>query len=130
MDARVFTLAEARALLPQVKALMAQAQAARTALLRLRPDLLPVLQKAATNGGSKQAAAVLPLYEQLQQGLRGILELGIAIKDVDHGLVDFLGTRDGQPIYLCWRYGEDDITFWHDIDSGFAGRQPIDDRVA
>jgi hypothetical protein len=130
MNARFFTIAEARALLPQVKLLMAQAQAARAALIRLRPDLVPALQKAAMNGGSKETGAVLPLYKQLEAGLKGIQGLGIVIKDVDQGLVDFLGRRDGREIYLCWRHGEDDIAFWHELNGGFGGRRPIDEQVA
>ena len=55
--------------------------------------------------------------------------LAIVVKDVDQGLVDFLGKRNGRDIYLCWQYGEDDIDYWHDLNTGFAGRHPIDRQV-
>jgi len=108
MRPRTYTLAEARALLPQVKALMAQAQAARKQLVAHQPAL----------------------WDLLEVGLKGILNLGILIQDVDAGLVDFVGMRDGKQVYLCWQYGEDNIEFWHEMDAGFAGRHPIDDRIA
>jgi hypothetical protein len=52
--------------------------------------------------------------------------MGVEIKDLTTGLIDFRGLRDGHEVYLCWQYGEADIRFWHEIESGFAGRQLID----
>ena len=54
-----------------------------------------------------------------------IFDLGVALKDVEQGLVDFPAIRDGRIVYLCWKQGEDEIRFWHDVDTGFAGRQPL-----
>lgn len=130
MRPRTFTLAEARALLPQIKALMAQAQEARKELVAHQPALWSALRSAATNGGSHEASAALPAFNNLEAGLKGILSLGIVIKDVDVGLLDFVGLREGRPVCLCWQHGEDDIAFWHEMDEGFAGRHPIDDRIA
>lgn len=126
MKARTFSLAEARALLPQVKELMQRAQEARGEIVRLRPELWPVLSKAASNGGSREAGEVLIHFKQLESGIKGIMALGVLVKDVDHGLVDFVGMREGREVYLCWKHGEDDIRFWHDVNQGFGGRQPID----
>lgn len=124
--ARIFTLDEARATLPLVKQLMERTQRARRELIRLRPELWPTLQKAATNGGSREAGEALVHFQELERGIKGIQELGIEIKDVDMGLVDFHGTRAGREIYLCWHYGEEEIAYWHELSDGFAGRQPID----
>ena len=129
MQARNYTLVEARAALPQVKALMAKIQNARQAILRLRPTAWPALQKAATNGGSRAAGELALHVMSLEDGVKGILAMGIYIKDLDHGVVDFLGTRDGREVLLCWRYGEADIDFWHDVNAGFGGRQSIDGLV-
>jgi hypothetical protein len=52
-------------------------------------------------------------------------ELGVQVKDLDIGLIDFPSLRDGDEILLCWRLGEGDIAWWHTLDGGFAGRQPI-----
>ncbi|HXF60395.1 MAG TPA: DUF2203 domain-containing protein [Caldilineaceae bacterium] len=129
MQAQLYTLAEARAVLPQIKELMAMVQAARQEILRLRPAAWPALQKAASNGGGHEAGELVLQFRKLEAGVKGILALGVLIKDLDKGLVDFLGWRDGHKIYLCWHYGEDDILFWHDLNSGFAGRRPIDSLV-
>lgn len=129
MQARSYTLAEARAALPQVKLLMAKIQNARQAILRLRPAALPALQKAASNGGSHEAGELALHAVKLEDGVKGILAMGIYIKDIDNGVIDFLGRRAGEEVLLCWRFGEEDIEFWHDVNAGFAGRQSIDGLV-
>lgn len=55
-----------------------------------------------------------------------IQSLGIVIRDVDRGLIDFPAVRDGREVYLCWQLDEGEIAFWHDIEAGFGGRQPLD----
>ena len=129
MNARVFTLWEARQVLPEVKEYMATIQAARSAIMQLRPTAWPAISHAAHNGGSKAAGEMAVHIGRLETAVKAITGLGILIKDLDHGVIDFLGKRDGREVCLCWRHGEDDIAFWHDTDVGFAGRRPIDDQV-
>lgn len=129
MKARYFTLDEARSTLPQVKALMEQVQAARREILRLRPATLPVIQRAAMNGGNKEMGELAVHAMRLEEGVKGIQALGVIIKDIDAGLVDFIGMRNGREIYLCWRYGEEEIGYWHEINAGFAGRRPLDETI-
>jgi len=129
MKARYFTLNEARSTLPQVKTLMEQVQVARREILRLRPDALPVIQKAALNGGNKDMGELAVHVMRLEAGVKGIMALGVVLKDVDAGLVDFVGMRNGREVYLCWRYGEEEIGFWHELNAGFSGRQPVDEYV-
>jgi len=57
--------------------------------------------------------------------LEEIQDLGVVVKDLDTGLVDFPSVREGRDVLLCWRLGEDEVAFWHGYDDGFAGRQPI-----
>jgi hypothetical protein len=129
VNTRYFTLAEARAALPRVKRLMEMVQAARQEILRLRPEVWPVLRKAATNGGGREAGELLVHFQRLETGVKGIIGMGITVKDVDEGLIDFLGKRNGRDIYLCWKHGEADIDYWHELDTGFAGRRMIDGQV-
>lgn len=129
MSTRYFSLDEARATLPRVKALMEQVQTARREILRVRPDALPAIEKAATNGGNKAAGELSAHAMRLEQGVKGIIALGIMIKDIDAGLVDFLGLRNGREVYLCWRYGEEELGFWHELNAGFSGRRPLDEYV-
>ena len=55
-----------------------------------------------------------------------LTDLGVEFKDYERGLVDFPGERDGRPVYLCWQLGEPEVRFWHELEAGFTGRQPID----
>jgi hypothetical protein len=130
MNAKYFTLAQARAALPRVKRYMEEIQAARSEILRLRPEALPAIEKAAQNGGCKEAGELFIYGTRIEQGVKGITGLGVLIKDLNMGLVDFLGTRNGRDVFLCWHHGEEDIAFWHEINSGFAGRQLLDDSVS
>jgi hypothetical protein len=57
--------------------------------------------------------------------IQKILSTGVEVKDINLGLVDFLSLRDGREVYLCWQFGEEDIRFWHDLDTGYTGRQPL-----
>lgn len=126
MQAKYYTLEQAKAALPQVKALMGRVQEARSEIMRLRPDVWPVLQKAATNGGNAAAGEVYTHFHKLESGVKGILEMGILVKDIDMGLIDFLSIRNGREVYLCWKHGEDELAYWHDVNAGYGGRQPID----
>ena len=65
---------------------------------------------------------------QIAQLIEVVSELGILVKDLDTGLVDFPALRDGHEIYLCWQLGEPHIAWWHETSTGFSGRQPLEDE--
>jgi len=127
MATRVYTLDEARKVLPRVRRLMGEVQSARAEIMRLRPEAWPALRKAAGNGGNVAAGQLLAHFARLEAGVKGIGQLGVLVKDADSGLVDFVARRRGKEVYLCWRYGEDELAYWHDIEAGFTGRQVIRD---
>ena len=129
MKTRTFTLSEAQATRPQIQAHREEAQAARREILRIRPDALPAIQKAAFNGGNKLLGEMALLAMRLETHVKAIQALGVILKDLDAGLVDFLAARNGREIYLCWRYGEERLGFWHELNAGFSGRQPIDESI-
>lgn len=122
---RYFTLEEANAALGEIRPLVAYMLELRQSILDHQPELEPVLQKVAGNGGGAIATQVVRDFERLQEVLRQIEQIGVELKDVNTGLLDFRSYKDGREIYLCWKYGEEAIGFWHEIDAGFAGRQPI-----
>lgn len=122
---RVYTIAEARRVLPRVKAFMDGMQEARSQIMELRPVVWPILRESATNGGNAQITDLTEQFARLTSAVRQIVAMGILVKDVDAGLVDFLSLRRGQRVYLCWKHGEEELAYWHDIDTGFAGRRPI-----
>jgi hypothetical protein len=126
MSTRFFTVEEANAALPRLVELLDQLMQARRAIMAARPELWPVLKKSIGNGGSKQAGELLPQFERVQSAVAAIDALGILLKDPDTGLVDFLHRRaDGREVYLCWRYGEEQVAFWHELSAGFAGRRRL-----
>ena len=126
MALRYFTVAEANAALPRLALLLEQVWRSRDKITASQPELWPILRNAVHNGGSKKAGAFLMEFERLQQAVQEIETNGVLLKDPDTGLLDFLHRRvDGHEVYLCWRYGESQVAFWHEIDEGFAGRQGL-----
>ena len=125
MPSHYFTVAEANSLLPQVVSVLSEMMDARQRIIDAQPDLWPVLEKAVGNGGSKKAGALLSEFRRVENGVRTLGEMGCILKDINTGLVDFPTIRDGHEALLCWRYGEPQVGYWHDTESGFAGRQPL-----
>lgn len=73
--------------------------------------------------------AVSAHAERINRYLQELEAVGCVFKGFEAGLVDFYSLREDRPIFLCWRLGEDRITHWHEVESGFAGRQPIDGAI-
>jgi len=121
-----FNVAEANAALQVIKPLMAEILRIRQDILSRQPEIWPVVQKAAGNGGSPLASKMALEFGRLDDYVHQILEMGIILKDLNIGLLDFPAWRDEHEVYLCWKFGEESVTFWHEVDDGFAGRQPLD----
>ena len=122
---RYFTLDEASATLDLIRPLLAEIQEIRQTILEKQPEVWPVLAKSAGNGGSLAASQVEHEFSRLNQLVHRIQATGAVLKDLDLGLIDFPAQRNGREVYLCWKYDEDQIRYWHDLDTGFAGRQPL-----
>jgi hypothetical protein len=129
---RYFTLEEANALLPAVKALAERMVVHRQALERAQKEYAELLGHIAGNGGGLPPSEFAEVQDQVEQEaggvarcVEGIQELGGIVKDLDDGLVDFLARRDGEDIVFCWRLGEDEIAYWHGLEEGFRGRKPL-----
>ncbi len=122
---RYFTPEEANEALRELRPLVGQMLEIRRELLDLQPELEPVLQKVLGNGGGRVATQAVAYFERLEELIGRIQQMGVELKDINSGLLDFPSLRDGREVYLCWRYGEEEIRFWHEIDAGFAGRQPL-----
>jgi hypothetical protein len=129
---KLFTLEEAQALLPDAREEVLAMQECKRAIDLLREDLSDVAGRSSGNGHVHDEAAVgekrrkaEALVAQLNERLARLNEWGIEMKGLDEGLLDFPSDRDGRVVYLCWRLGEDRIGFWHELDEGFAGRQPL-----
>lgn len=122
-----FTVEEANALLPELIELLQELKAARDHVVVEWQNAAPVVRAAPRNGGGSQASAYVSGLLRLNRLLKGFTERGVLVKDVDSGLVDFPHMRGEEEVLLCWRLGEDRIEYWHDLESGFQGRQPLDE---
>ena len=120
-----FTLPEANQALTVIRPLIEEVQAIRSKILENQPEAWTAIEKSVGNGGSRALSAIVQDFEKLDALVHRILDTGVVIKDINIGLLDFPALKDGREVYLCWQYGEQDIAFWHEIDAGYAGRQPI-----
>lgn len=122
---RLFTLDEANELLEEIRPLVSSLLAAREQVVRLQPSLEPVLEKALGNGGGQAAGEALDLLHQMRRTIEEINSHGILVKDLQLGLLDFPSEREGRVVFLCWRHGEPHVGHWHEVDSGYASREPL-----
>lgn len=122
---RHFSREEANALLPQLTALLGQLQEAKDELTDTEAH--EALSEAApTNGGGEQGRQVGVAFLQVRRILETVERVGIVLRDIDRGLVDFPALIDGREVYLCWELGEDEVGYWHDLEGGYGGREPLD----
>ena len=70
-------------------------------------------------------ATLKTLIDALKEDVNALYDSGCLVKDIDEGLVDWYATRNGREVFLCWKLGEKEVAYWHDVDAGFAGRRPI-----
>jgi hypothetical protein len=129
-------LSEAQTLLPVLEALLRKAQAAGIRTDELESEMQQLTQRIFLSGGMHvnvvQAARRRAERERTLQEARDTLleidEIGVQVKDLEKGLLDFPCVVDGQTVLLCWKLGEKEIGFWHTTEDGFAGRKPLDAR--
>jgi hypothetical protein len=117
-----YTREEARVLLPQVREWLVRLQQARARLAKVEPRVA-ALRKAGEDIGGATLNEFVRLQAETQQLLREFVDRDIQIKDLDRGLLDFPAIIGGREVFLCWEQGESDIEYWHDIESGYAGRE-------
>lgn len=122
---KYYTVEEANAMLPELRELVEQIQAARDEILATYPAAVPVLKQVNLNSGGKEANPYTVAIWKLNARVRRLISMGVQLKDLDRGLVDFPAWREDQEVLLCWHLGEDEVTHWHDLESGFAGRQSL-----
>ena len=120
-----FTVEEANALLPEVRELLSDIKGVRNHLEVDWEAAAPVIKAAPVNGGGREANPYLTDIQVIAMRLARLAELGIQLKDLDRGLVDFPAWRDEQEVLLCWHLGEDAVRYWHDLETGYAGRRPL-----
>lgn len=122
---RLFTVEEANALLPKLNELLGDIAIHRDAMREKAPHMEPILRAAGSNGGGKVGSEYGVEAYNLYLAIERVRELGVFLKDLDTGLLDFPHRRDGHLVFLCWMPTEERVEFWHTIPDGFAGRQRL-----
>ena len=116
-------------MMPALREAMRDQQRDKKTLDRLRRQLRELTPAMRGNGHAGEPRELEERIHQqltgLRKGLEAIGDAGVMVKDIDMGLVDFPSERDGHTVYLCWMIEEPDILFWHPIDGGYGGRQPL-----
>jgi hypothetical protein len=130
---KTFGVDEANAIVPRLQLLMERLQ---RGALRLHEEMSDLARESGVDVAALSAddlvrrrPAARALVEELDGIVHEIEESGAHLKDVQLGLVDFPAERDGEIIYLCWQFGEPEVAFWHRVEDGFAGRQPLPGRA-
>ena len=133
---RTFTLDEAQSLLPVLESLLKRAIEGRRSAQSVESDLSGLAQRIYLSGGmrinsanvARQRAEMEAHLNQARESIAEIDAIGVQVKDLDSGLLDFPCRVDDQVVLLCWRMGEPAIEHWHTIEAGIQGRQPVDER--
>jgi hypothetical protein len=119
-----YTRAEARALLPQIRLWLKRIVQLREDLEKREKRLSSIMQEGCDTGGETVNGWVR-LLADIQEVFMEFHRREIQIKDLSRGLIDFPAIIGGKEVFLCWEEGEEDVEFWHDLDAGFAGREPL-----
>jgi hypothetical protein len=122
---RHFTVEEANAALEWLRPRLAELRTARDRLGE-REAHEAMTDAAPTNGGGEHGRTIGEGFLEVRRLLAAIAEVGIVLRDLDRGLVDFPAIRDDREVFLCWQDGEEAVEHWHELDAGFAGREPLD----
>ena len=125
MNMRYFTLDEANGLLPELEPLVGRLLELRARVSHESRAIGEVLSDLRSDVGGPSASHLAKAFEEIEGLISRIQSYGCVIKSLEAGLLDFLCERDGRDVFLCWRYGEPAILYFHELHSGYQGRQPV-----
>ncbi len=134
---KTFTLSEAQTLLPVVEALLRKAQSAAVRAGELEQEMQLLSHRIFLSGGmhvdvsvaARRKAEHDKAVQEAKDTLGEIDSIGVQVKDLEEGLLDFPSVMDGKTVLLCWKLGEPTIAYWHTEEEGFAGRKPLDPQL-
>jgi len=137
MSDRTFTLDEAHSLLPVLESLLRAAIAAKKQIEEFEAEMQALQHRIFLNGGTfldivplaRRKAERTKAEQRAKDALAEIDSIGVQVKDLNIGLLDFPCEVEGEIVLLCWKLGEKAITHWHGTQEGFSGRKPIDERI-
>ena len=123
MKARFFTIEEANELLPTVEPLMGELLERRAKVVGMSDEIPHLSEDVHSDFGGPVASSLVLEFMAIESLVAEIQSYGCIIKDVNAGLLDFLAKKDGREVFLCWRYGEPRVEYYHDLHTGFKGRE-------
>ncbi len=134
---KTFTFAEATTLLPVLRTLLKRAMDGKQLIEAVETELQDLRHRILLSGGlsvdvpvvARRRAERDKALQEIKDSLAEIEAIGVQVKDLDMGLLDFPCVVEDDIILLCWKYGEEKIGFWHGLEEGFRGRKPIDERI-
>ena len=134
---KTFTLEEAATLLPVLRALLKRAMEGKKLIENVEKELQDLKHRILLSGGllvdvpalAHRRAEHDKAVQNIKDALAEIEAIGVQVKDLDIGLLDFPCLLDDEIVLLCWKYGEEKIQYWHGLEEGFRGRKPIDERI-
>jgi hypothetical protein len=123
---KFFTVEEATRLLPEIIPILEQLIALHRSIGEAHPEVKRLGKIGQQqNGGGARGSQYLTDYGRLTSQINRLHAMGVLLKDIERGLIDFPHLREGREVYLCWHLGEEKIAYWHEIHAGYAGRQPL-----
>jgi len=134
---KTFTLDEAHKLLPVLRSLLKRAMADKAVIEEIEKEQQDLKHRVLLSGGllldvtalARRRAEREKAFQDIKDSLAEMDAIGVQVKDLDIGLLDFPCAVDDEIVLLCWKYGEEKIEFWHGMEEGFKGRKPIDERI-
>jgi hypothetical protein len=120
-DRRIYTIEQANALVPEVRAVLLQVAVEQRRLVDAHAALHAALD--GDGGVAPDEATVAGIEEGIRALLMHLADRGIQVRDLETGLVDFPSARDGRPVWLCWRLADESVSHWHGTDEGYASRR-------
>ena len=121
-EERTFTKDQADAMLPELRLRLDRIRTNRQIMLGAAER---IREQVAADGGGHFGNDYWDASRALKADIEALAAENVLVRDPETGLVDFPGVREGRPVFLCWRLGEDAVAHWHDVDSGFLGRRPL-----
>lgn len=124
---RIFSIAEANALIPELEQLWGTIKIGKQLLVDTKEEVKKASSNASLGGGTVEGVKYLKALQDINGSLHAIQDLGVLVKDVEIGLCDFPYMLQDRIVFLCWKFGEKEIRWWHEIDHGYSSRKPLTD---
>jgi hypothetical protein len=125
MTTKYFTVEEANALLPTLEPLLKEVLDRQARVSHTAQGVMALLSDFQSNIGNEITSGMVQDFMAIETLLTEIRSYGCTVKSINAGLLDFLSERNGRDVFLCWKYGEPEVGYYHELHTGFQGRQQI-----